>query len=411
MAVEFNPRDPAVIENPYPTFRRLREADPVHRSEALGAWVLTRYDDVRATLNDPRLSADRITPYLDHLSPEKRRQVACVGPMLQRWAVFMDPPGHTRLRALMNKAFTSSALAALRPRVEAIVERLAERLVAAGDGAEVDFIAEFAYPLPATVIAGMVGVPDSDLDQFRAWSDDLAPLVGSALRTPDKLGLAERSAREMTEYFRAVIDHRRRHPPAAEEQTIIDHMIAAEEKGDALSEAELVANAVLLLFAGHETTTNLLANGLMALMHHPAECARLVAEPGLAPSAVEEFLRYDGPVAAVARIAREPVSIDDVEIAPGDRVFCMLNAANRDPRQFPDPDRLDLTRQANRHVIFGYGIHFCLGAPLARMEGQIAFPVLLRRLSDIEPGTEAPTWTDSLVLRGVDRLPIRFRAA
>ena len=407
----FHPRDPGVIENPYPMYHRLQDEDPVHRSDAFSTWILTRYEHVRPMLNDPRFSADRISPYLDQLSPEAREKHATVGPLLQRWAVFMDPPDHTRMRKLMNQAFTSSALAKLRPRVEAIVARMVDRLVDAGArGKDVDFIEEFAFPLPATVIAGMIGVPDSDLDRFHEWSKELAPFVGSALETLDKVGPAERSARALTEYFTGVIEARRADPPAEEDEAIIDLMIRAEEEGDTLDLAELISNCVLLLFAGHETTTNLLANGLMALMQNPDQMALFRGDPErLAGSAVEEFLRYDGPIGAVARSVLEPVELDGKTIPAGDRVFCMLNAANRDPRKFDDPDRLDITREKNQHVIFGYGIHFCIGAPLARMEGQIAFQLLLERLRDIEPGAGEPKWTDSLVLRGVDTLPIRFK--
>ena len=407
MAVHYDPRDPAVIADPYPVLRRLQDEEPAHWSAALGGWVLTRYADVRDSLKDPRLSADRITPFLDHLPTAQRGEIGALGEMLGRWIVFMDPPRHTRLRALMNKAFTSRALTALRPRVAAIVEDLIDGFAARG---EADLIRDFAYPLPATVIAGMVGVPEGDLDRFKAWSNDLAAFVGSALETPDKRIRAQRSVVVMTEYFREVISRRRRYPPAGPDTTIIDLLIAAEERGDALSEAELVANAVLLLFAGHETTTNLFGNGMLALLRNPHQLARLAADPALAEPAVEELLRYDGPLGAVTRVAAAPATIHGRAIAPGDRVFAMLHAANRDPRQFPEPDRLDLTRAANRHVVFGYGIHFCLGAPLARMEGQIGFPALLRRLHGIELAEPAPEWTDSLVLRGVKSLPIRFHA-
>ncbi|MDH3739039.1 MAG: cytochrome P450, partial [Alphaproteobacteria bacterium] len=351
-------------------------------------------------------SADRITPFLDHLPADERAALAHVGAMLGRWAVFVDPPLHTRLRALMNKAFTSSALAALRPRIAAIVEDLLDAYVESDNP---DFIAGFAYPLPATVIAGMVGVPDSDLDLFKSWSDDLATFVGSAQATPDKRERAERSAAEMTDYFGSIIAERRRHPVA--DQTIIDHMIAAREGDDALSEAELVANAVLLLFAGHETTTNLFGNGLLALLRHPDQLAILAADPTLATGAVEEILRYDGPIGTITRVGLEDVVLHGRTIKAGERVFSMIHAANRDPRRFEDPHRFDITRKDNRHIVFGYGIHFCLGAPLARMEGEIGLPALIDKLRDIELLDADPPWHDSLVLRGVKSLPIAFRAS
>ena len=405
MPREFDPSDPALVADPYPVLQQLQDDDPVHWSDPLNGWVLTRYDDVRAALNDPRLSADRITPFLDHLPADERAALAHVGAMLGRWAVFVDPPLHTRLRSLMNKAFTTSALTALRPRITTIVEKLLDEFIASGDP---DFIAGFAYPLPATVIAGMVGVPDSDLDLFKSWSDDLATFVGSAQATPDKRELAERSAADMTEYFGQIIAYRRRHPVA--DQAIIDHMIAAREGDDTLSEAELVANAVLLLFAGHETTTNLFGNGLLALLRHPDQFALLAADPTLTTGAVEEILRYDGPIGTITRVALEDAVFSGRTIQAGDRVFSMIHAANRDPRQFDDPHRFDIRRRDNRHIVFGYGIHFCLGAPLARMEGEIGLPALVGKLRDIELLDANPPWHDSLVLRGVKNLPIAFRA-
>ena len=287
-----------------------------------------------------------------------------------------------------------------------------DQLVEKGrDGTEIDFINSFAYHLPATIIAVMLGVPESDVEQFRAWSEDLAPFVGSATDTPDKAGLAEQSARDLTEYFTGILENRRASPPGPEDTTIIDHMMAAEEDGDTLSLAELISNAVLFLFAGHETTTNLLGNGLLALIRHPDQLQRFTETPALAESAVEELLRYDGPVGSLARSVLEDMEIGGKTIRKGQRLYCMLNAANRDPRQFDDPDGLNLGRANNRHIAFGYGIHFCVGAPLARMEGRFALAAMMKRITEIELGDNPPVWRDSLVLRGLSSLPIRFKAA
>lgn len=403
MSVLYDPRDPANVADPFPVLGRLRDADPVHHSDILGGWVLTRHGDVRDALKDSQLSADRITPFLNHLPPEERESIANLGGMLQRWVVFMDPPRHTQVRALMNRAFTSNALAALEPKIDAIVNRLIDDMLDK-DG-DADFIADFAYPLPATVIAIIIGVPPEDIDRIKAWSDDLATFVGSALETPDKRDRAESSVRAMTAYFKDILAHRRKHPP--EESTIIDNLIAAEEHGAVLDEATLVASCVLLLFAGHETTTNLFGNGLLAMLRNPDQLTQFQADPAMTNSAVEEFLRYDGPIGAMPRVTTEPYTIGDVTLPPGERVFCMVNAANRDPAVFHDPDRLNLKRPANRHIVFGFGIHFCIGAPLARMEGRIGFPALLRRLADIEQ-TGDVIWNDSMVLRGLQRLPIGF---
>jgi cytochrome P450 len=405
VSVDYDPRRPEVIANPFPIFAELRERDPVHWSEALGGWVLTRYRDVRQVLNDPRFSADRITPFRDHLQPDARAQVAELLRSLGQWAVFNDPPTHTRRRALLNKAFTPRAVMALRPLIERIVAHLISRMAARG---ETDLIAAFAYPLPASVIAGMIGVPIEDLERFKIWSDEIAAFVGSALATPDKRERGERGAREMSAYFRAIIADHRKQP----KDDILSALLAVEESGSGFSEDELVASCILLLFAGHETTTNLIGNGMLALLRHADALAALRRDRALAASAVEEMLRYDGPTQAMTRIALEDVRLDDASpvIGTGDRVFALLNAANRDPQVFTDPERFDVARGDTRHISFGFGIHFCLGAPLARLEGQIAVAALVERLPDLALVTETPEWSDSFVLRGVKALPVRFRS-
>ena len=405
MSVDYDPRRPEVIADPFPVFARLRAADPVHWSDVLGGWVLTRYRDVRQVLNDPRFSADRITPFRDHLKPEARAEIGDLLKMLGMWSVFNDPPEHTRRRALLNRAFTSRAVAGLRPMIERMVAHLIAGVVERG---AMDLIADFAYPLPAGVIAGMIGVPMSDLDRFKLWSDDIAAFVGSALATPDKRERGERAMREISAYFREMVADHRRTP----REDILSALIAAEEAGTVLSEDEVVASCIFLLFAGHETTTNLIGNGMLALLRNPETCEMLRRTPALASDAVEEMLRYDGPTQAMTRIAREEVRLDDraPAIRAGDRVFALLNAANRDPEMFPQPDRFDILRDENRHISFGFGAHFCLGAPLARLEGAIAVAALVDRLPDLALAGETPQWSDSFVLRGVKALPVRFRA-
>ncbi len=401
MTVAYDPRQPAVIADPYPVFARLRAAAPVYRSEVLGGWVVTRFADVKAALNDPRLSADRITPFLHHMD-RSGRPVPMLARIVGNWAVFTDPPRHARLRGLMNKAFTARAVARLAPSVTAIVDALIDALAGRD---RIDLIADFATPLPVTVIADMIGVPAADHGLFKTWSDELATFVGSALRTADKYDRAERAAGEMADYFRAAIAERRRAPG----DDILSALIAAEESGDVLGEDELIACCVLLLFAGHETTANLIGNGIHALVRHGGELARLRRTPDLAESAVEEVLRYDGPTQAMTRIVREDIVLADVPIAAGDRVFLMINAANRDGAVFADPDRLDIARAPNPHIAFGYGIHFCLGAPLARLEGRIALPALVNRLHGLALADDPPQWLDSLVFRGMHTLPLTVR--
>jgi cytochrome P450 len=399
MTIVYDPRLPEVIADPYPTFRRLQAEDPVHWSEPLGGWVLTRYGDVRAALNDPRLSSDRITPFKASGSGQR----AGLGELLRLvglWAVFTDPPVHTRLRGLMNLAFTSRVVERLRPRIEELIDELLDRVRGRGG---MDVIRDFAYPLPITVIAEMIGVPPRDREDFKGWSDELAAFIGSAIATPDKYERAGRAITAMADYFRAMIAARRAHP----EDDIMSGLVAAEERGDVLSEDELVATGILLLFAGHETTTNLIGNAVLALLRHADQAALLRAHRELAPSAIEELMRYDGPTQAMVRVAVEDVEMAGKTIKRGDRIFTMINAANRDPAQFTDPDRVDLRRQHNRHIAFGYGIHFCIGAPLARLEGQLAVPALLRRYPDLALAAEPP-WLPSLVFRGVTSLPVTF---
>lgn len=403
-ATIYDPRRTEIMADPYPALARLRMEDPVHWSPVLRGWLLTRYADVRAALFDPRLSADRITPFMDSLEAAERRALSGLERLLTRWAVFADPPDHTRLRGLMNKAFTPRAIAALQPRIAAIIDRLIDHLVGRR---EMDLIADFAYPLPATVIAGILGLPEADVSRFKIWSDDLAAFVGGAQAMPDKYARAARGIAEMDGYFRAIIRARKAVPP---ESDVIGALIAAEESGRVLSDDELVATAVLILFAGHETTTNLIGNGTIALLSHPAELARLRESPSLMESAVEEMLRYDGPAAMVTRVARQDMEIGGQMIAAGDRLFLGLNAANRDPARFPDPDRFDIARPDNRHLAFGYGPHFCIGAPLARLEAQLAFQRLLERLDSLALAEERLEWADNLVLRGATRIPLRFVA-
>jgi cytochrome P450 len=404
MTVDYDPRRPDVIADPFPIFAHLREHDPVHLSERLGGWVLTRYRDVRMVLADRRLSADRISPYRDHLAPAQRTGLRELLATLGMWAVFNDPPAHTRRRSLLSGLFSAGRIAALRPTITAVVERL---LAPLAERQRFDLIADFAYPLPAIVIAGIIGVPAEDIGQFKIWSDDLAAFVGSALATPDKRERAERGARDLAAYFRRMIaDHRRR-----PREDALSALLAAEQDGERLSEEEIVASAMLLLFAGHETTTNLVGNGVLALLRHPDQWSLLRARPELAPSVVEEMLRYDGPTQAMTRIAREAITLpgsagEPRTIPAKARIFALLNAANRDPEIFAEPDRLLIERTGNRHLSFGIGTHFCLGAPLARLEAEIGIAALVRHFPDLARADERVEWSDSFVLRGVKALPL-----
>ena len=403
MAIDLDLSRPEVRADPYPLFRRLREEEPVHWSERLSGWVLTRYADVRAALNDPRLSADRITPFVDHMAGSAAAPVGDLARALGLWAVFRDPPDHTRLRAAMGRAFVPGRVERLGPAIEQLVDRFIARVAGRG---EMEVIGDLANPLPVAVIGTLLGVPAADFARLKAWSDELATVVGTSLDMPDKHARAARSWRTMRDYFVQLIETRRPAPP----QDALGDMIRARHEDERLDDAELVANAVLLLFAGHETTTNLIANAILALVRNPAALRTLVRAPELIASAVEEFLRYDGPVQALTRIARAQVELGGQRIAAGERLVLILNAANRDPAQFPAPDRLDLAREPNRHIAFGYGIHFCLGAPLARLEAKIALSRLAARLPELALAESRLEWLDSLVFRGMRSLKVSFKA-
>ncbi len=397
----FNPFLPEVHEDPYPLYHELRRAEPVHRSP-IGFWVLTRHADVLALLRDPRTSRDpRSSERVELL-----RSSVEVGQLLDEEEaapsmLFVDPPDHTRLRTLVNKAFTPAAVERLRSRVEAIVGELLDRVAGTGT---MDVVDDLAYPLPVTVICEMFGVPEADWDRFRTWSRELVRLL-DPLVAEDAFEQALQARLALRGYLRELIAERRAHPA----DDLLSALIAAEDQGQALSEPELVSMCVLLLVAGHETTVNLIANGTLALLRHPEALARLAADPSLAGSAVEELLRYDSPVQFTSRHALADFEIDGRAVRTGETIVGVLGAANRDPAQFADPDELDLARSPNRHVAFGGGIHFCLGAPLARVEARIAIPALLQRLPDLELGG-TPVRRDTVTLRGLSSLPVTFQA-
>jgi pimeloyl-[acyl-carrier protein] synthase len=399
----FNPYLTEVHEDPYPLYHRLRADDPVHRS-ALGFWVLTRHADVLAVLRDQRMSRDpRRSERVELLRSSAEVDELLASEEAAPSMLFVDPPDHTRLRTLVNKAFTPAAVERLRPRVEAIVAGLLDRVAGAG---AMDVVEDLAYPLPVTVICELFGVPTADRDQFRAWSRELVHLL-DPLVASDALERALQARLALRGYLRGLIAERRAHPAG----DLLTALIAAEDQGhQQLTEDELVSMCVLLLVAGHETTVNLIANGLLALLRNPGERARLQADAALAGSAVEELLRYDSPVQLTSRHALADLDIGGRRVGAGETVVAVLGAANRDPAQFPDPDRLDLARAPNRHVAFGGGIHFCLGAPLARMEARVAIPAMLTRLPGLELGRQPPVRRATVTLRGLASLPVAFRA-
>lgn len=400
MTMIYDPAHPVVRADPHPTYARLREEDPVHWHPGLRCWILTRYEDVAAALSGPAMSPDRLTPFYAALPGETQSLLAEMMRYLNLWIVFRDPPAHTRLRALVAKAFLPGTILSFKPLIEKIVTRQLDRLAQKD---EADLVADFTMPLPALVIMAMMGVPEERLYDVKGWSDDIMLFIGTARATPDKYERARRGAVEMAGLFREEIEKRRADPG----DDLLSLLIAARDEQDRLSEDELVATAMLLLFAGHETTTNLLSTATLTMMRNPDQRARLAASPDMASTAVEEFLRTEAPTNAMGRIVRTTHEVRGVTLKEGDRLFAIINAANRDGSQFSDPDKVDVGRQPNRHLTFGQGPHFCLGAQLARLEARIALPQLIERFPNMSPGSSPPVWLDSLVMRGLKSLPVR----
>jgi cytochrome P450 len=403
-AIDWRPEDPATLADPYPLFARMRDEDPCHWSPRLRSWVLTRYADVKAMcLDRDGVSSDRLRPYFASLPGSETARITDIIRYLSLWMVFKDPPEHTRLRRLIGKVFSTRAMQAMRPRVEQIAAHLLQGL----DGREqIDLVADYAGPLPCLVIMAMLGVPTASLAEVKRMSDEIALFIGSSRTSPEKYDTAEAATREMAAFFSSLIAQRRSQP----QDDALSELVHLRDGDDALSDDELVGTCIMMLFAGHETTTNHIANGLLALMRFPAEMARLRADPGLAAAAVEELLRYDGPSGAQVRIVQREQSLHGKTLQQGQRVFMMLNAANRDPRAYDDPDRLDLGRDGVPHLSFGYGTHICIGFPLARTEGAVALPALLQRYARLEPTAE-PEWINSLVFRGMKALPVKVKRA
>ena len=397
----YNPTDPAVRRDPFPVYRRLRDTDPVHWSPVLKSWIVTRYQDIKSVALDPEVSADRLADFYKALPSPTQKVLAEVVRYLSLWVSFRDPPEHRRLRRLMSGAINPKMVQNLRPAVETIVDDLATRLK---PGEDIDIISDFAMPLPATVIMDMLGVPREHMHEIKHWSDELALFIGSARGVPDKYERARDGMRQIASLFRTLLAQRRADP----RDDLLSGLIAARDEDESLSEDELVAACILVLFGGHETTTNLIGNAVLMLLEHPGERERLAADPGLIDSAVEEFLRYDGPSNSLCRMVAVDHEIAGKPMRRGDRIFAMLNAGNRDERAFSEPDRLDLGRDPNRHLTFGQGAHFCIGAPLARLEGALAVNALLARFPNMTLAGAEPEWRDAMIMRGMHSLRVRL---
>jgi cytochrome P450 len=393
----FHLLDPDVLADPYPLYARLRQESPVLWDRFLGAWVVTRYDDVELVLT--RFRAER-TPTPDRLIELGMQRLAPVAQIMVNQVIFMDNPQHRRVRGFALSAFTARRVDRLRGHVHDIANDLVDRVITQG---EMDLMRDFANPLPAIVTAEMLGVPTEDHEQLKDWAQTFGQMLGNFQHNPDGIDGVLNAASELTAYFKqALASH------AGE--GLIGALSNARRNGDRLTEDEVVANAIMTLVAGLETTTNLIGNGVLTLLRHPAELEKLRADPAALPAAIEELVRYESPSQLTARIAPEDAVISGQTIQPGEAVIAVVGAANRDPERFAQPDKLDLARPDNRHLGFGWGEHFCFGAPLARMEAQIAFEIVLSRLNGLELAGGSPQWrSTNLGLRGLETLPIRWR--
>ena len=391
--VTFNPTSRRFINDPYPTYARLKKKDPIHWSRLIKCWIVSTHRDVDSTLRDHKRFANDFRSAQDQLTAEQVNEVHSM--------LYLDPPDHTRLRSLVSQAFTKGAIDAIYPRIEKIVDDLLNQV---SGQKRFDAMEALAYPLPTIVISEMLGIPPEDRARFREWSDDLAGSLEPGLN-PIELQAINESLEALTEYFDTIIKSRQAEP----RDDLVTSLISAEEEGEKLSHQEVLRTLTLLLVAGNETTKNLIGNGLLALLRQPDQLAKVHASPELIPSAIEELLRYDSPVQMDSRVALEEVKMGGKNINIGQEVVCLIGSANRDPEAFPDPDKLVIDREPHSHVSFGRGIHHCLGAQLAQVEGHVALRKLVDRYPHIRLASN-PRRNNRVVLRGLDSLLIEVGA-
>jgi cytochrome P450 len=398
----YDPSDPAVMRNPHALFSRLRAAEPVHWSEPMSGWVVTNYDYCTEILTDSEVfSAERLTSVRKHLPGTAQTAANDILRWLNHWMVFRDPPDHTRLRRHMATVLNLPVFESLSESITGVVDILLDDMPR---GEPLDFIQNFSIIMPGMVVMDLLGVDRDRLREVKSWSDDMMLFIGSARGVPDKYERARRGALAMATLFKDLIEKRRRENTG----DILSQLIHSEIDGGQLNDDELIGSMMMVLNGGHETTANLLNNSLLALAANPDQADFLRAGSGNMATAVEEFLRYDSPVMSIGRVVTEDVMLGDKQLTKGERVFAMLLAANRDEDVFDDPDRLDVTRNPNPHMAFGKGPHFCMGTPLARIEGQIALKAILGRYTNIvlQEEMDSIPWINSMVTRGPTRLPL-----
>jgi cytochrome P450 len=391
-----------ILQDPYPTYARLHEEGPLHYVDVgsrWAVWSIFSHAECSSIAKDPRLSAKRAQQMLLPLPLSRQAEFSELARMLSLWLIVMDPPEHTRLRKLLNKGFSAAAVEGLRPQVEDIVDRMLKPLK---PGSEVELMSEFANPMPVSIISELLGVPEALHGTFVDWSRAIAVFRGSPDRTVEQAKAAQDALVELTEFFRKTVAERRRNKG----KDLISLLIDIEEEGEVLTEEELYAQCIALLFAGHETTRNLIGNGMYTLLQHPDETAELRENPEMIRTAVEELLRYESPVQFTARVLKEDIEVCGQRIPKKWTILCMLGAANRDPKKFTEPNQLDLKRLKNEHLAFSAGPHFCIGAQLARLEGQIALLNLVQRFPKMKLAGPRPEWASTFGFRGLKSLSV-----
>ena len=391
-----------ILQDPYPTYARLHEQGPLHYVDVagkVGVWAAFSHADCSALAKDPRLSAKRAPKLILPLPPDQHSQFKELTRLFSLWLIFMDAPEHTRLRKLLNKGLSPAVVDSLRPQIEGIVERMLSHLQ---PGSEVDLMREFANPMPVGIILELLGLPQDMNDKFESLSRGIAGFRGTPQPTVEQARIAQAALIELNGYFREIVAERKRNKG----NDLISLLIDIEEQGDVMTEEELFAQCTALLFAGHETTRNLIGNGMLTLLQHPQETEELRQNPDMIRSAVEELLRYESPVQFTSRVLKEDIEVCGQRIPRGFTILCMLGAANRDPKQFKDPNQLNLKRLNNQHLAFSAGPHFCIGSQLARLEGQVALLRLVQKFPNMKFAGSSPEWAATFGFRGLKQLPV-----
>ena len=400
--MNYDPSDPNILSSPYPYFYSLRKEDPIHWNAKLKSWIITRYDDVRSILSSDNITVDRLNTFYSKLPSDEAKLLEEIVKYLNLWAAFRNPPDHTRIRKIMMVAFTRKSITEMQPKINAITDATLSKLKNIN---EIDLVNNYASPIPALTIMHLLGVPIDMLGEFKSWSDDMSKFIGGARNDKHKYEKASRGCRKMVSFFREIIKERRKNPS---EGFLMD-LINASVENDKFSDDELIATCMLILFAGHETTTNLISNGILALIKNPLELKKLLKNPNLIDPTIEEIMRFDGPTNSLVRNVERDHKLHDKELKKGDRVFAMVSSANRDENIFSEPDIFKIDRSPNRHLTFGYGPHLCIGAALAREEGRIAISNFFQHYPKTKLRADnSYQWIDAMVPRGLKTLDVRL---